>query len=169
MPRKALALMIMLAAVVSNSADRLYGQVYGSNPVFSPWLNLYQRQAAPVDNYHAYVQPQMQLNNAIQGQQAQIQRNGAATDALADRQTAQQAFNATAAPANTAAGFLTQGGYFNTSRSGGSTGTGVFSSPGGARNNSNAAFGGHPGAASFGGVGAGLGMPYTPGIGGIGR
>ena len=109
-------------------AQPLLGQVGGipsyggtSGP-FSPWLNLGQRQSGPLDPYHMFVQPQLQLRNTLEIQQANIQRNKAGINAVADHVVStEEAFNAPASPTGVAASFMTQGMYFN-SYSGGSAG-----------------------------------------------
>ena len=115
---------LFLVAVVGGLSwaftQPLFGQVGGvpgydgSSSRLSPWLNLYQRQAGPLDPYHMFVQPQLQLNNALQVQQASLQRNKAAVNAVANHVlTAEEAFNAQAAPTGVAASFMTHGTYFN--------------------------------------------------------
>jgi hypothetical protein len=54
----------------------------GSGPI-SPWMNMFQRHPGPLDNYHSFVQPNLELqktltqqNAAIQGQQSQLQHLG---------------------------------------------------------------------------------------------
>ena len=73
------------------------GGVSGYQPAspLSPWLNLYQKQGGPVDNYHMYVQPQLQFRDTLQSQQMGIQGNAAAVNAVGDVITGQsQAANA---------------------------------------------------------------------------
>ena len=45
-------------------------------------MNLYQKQGGPVDNYHMYIQPQLQLRGTLQQQDANIQRQGVDASAL---------------------------------------------------------------------------------------
>ena len=71
---------LALAGIVACVARPGYGQVpFGggyqpSQPIFSPWLNLYQRNTGALDNYHTYVRPEMQLQEAMQQQGALLQR-----------------------------------------------------------------------------------------------
>ena len=76
----------------SAAAVPLYAQ-YITPPALSPWLNLYQRQGGPVDNYHMYVQPNLQLQNTLQNQQMGIQRNTATLNAMGDREMTQAEAN----------------------------------------------------------------------------
>ena len=39
-----------------------------SSPTLSPWLNLYQDSQGPLDNYHSYVRPQMELRDTLSQQ-----------------------------------------------------------------------------------------------------
>ena len=94
-------------------------------PALSPWLMLNQRQGGPVDNYHMFVQPTLQLQGTLQGQQMGIQQNAAGLNAMGDREMTQtQANYAAIQPTGLmAAGFLTHHIYFNTNRA---TGTGTI-------------------------------------------
>jgi hypothetical protein len=130
----------------------LFGQVGGvpipGGPPLSPWLNLYQRNAGPVDNYHMYVQPALQLQNTLQAQQYGIQRNMQGLNNVTEQFTSQaDAYYATASPTGNGAGFMNQGHYFGNSGMGGA---GVF---------------GMPGTGGFGRPG-GVGQFGTPGLGG---
>jgi hypothetical protein len=158
MRQKSFVAIVLLASVFDVSVERLFGQGFGTNSPFSPWLNLNQKQAGPVDNYHMYVQPQMQLRNALQTQQADIQRNGVVADAVANSLTAQQAYNAPAAPTGMNAGFLNHGTYFMTNKT---PGMGITGSPGSAWNN---ASGYGPGGAynRSSGPGMPVGVPNVP-------
>jgi hypothetical protein len=64
-----------------------------ASPVFSPWLNLYQRNTGALDNYHTYVRPQMDLRNTLRQQETVNQRQAAGINRLSQRvnemQTAQ--------------------------------------------------------------------------------
>jgi hypothetical protein len=37
-------------------------------PTLSPWLKLYSRQSGPVDNYHSFVRPELQLQDTFRRQ-----------------------------------------------------------------------------------------------------
>jgi hypothetical protein len=58
-------------------ATPLQAQRYdvGQRPVLSPWFGLYQRNNGPLDNYHTYVRPELELNDTLDRQQAGIERN----------------------------------------------------------------------------------------------
>ncbi len=102
-------LIVMGATSILASAGRLQAQfgpggpyspggVTSPYPILSPWLNLEQKQGGPVDNYHMYVQPQLQLQSTLQAQQYNIARNSATVDALGDSVTAQQAYDTPGVP-----------------------------------------------------------------------
>jgi hypothetical protein len=67
-----LAFGILLLAATSSYAQVL---APGNRPPFSPWFGLYQRNGGPLDNYHTFVQPRIELDNTLQRQQAAIHRN----------------------------------------------------------------------------------------------
>jgi len=46
-------------------------------PPLSPWLKLYSRQAGPIDNYHSFVRPELQLRETLRRQDFQIQQQSA--------------------------------------------------------------------------------------------
>jgi hypothetical protein len=124
--RASLFFAIVAAGLSCTLTQRLFAQVGGipsyggESPRLSPWLNLYQRQAGPLDPYHMYVQPEVQLRNTLQVQQAGIQRNKAALNTVAEHVVStEEAFNAPATPTGVAAGFMTQGMYFNSYSGGG--------------------------------------------------
>ena len=57
-------------------------------PPLSPWLYMYPKTGGPVDNYHMFVQPRVQLQDTIQQQQADmanIQQQGLATGTIGEQ------------------------------------------------------------------------------------
>jgi len=56
---------ILAAGILLLSALPAYAQGYGAPyspyPAISPWMSLYQKQGGPLDPYHTFVQPQLQL------------------------------------------------------------------------------------------------------------
>ena len=63
-----------------------------------------------MDNYHMFVQPQLQLNDALQTQQYGVQRNAASVAALGERlQSQMQASNAPPEQTGAAPVFITTG------------------------------------------------------------
>ncbi len=169
MSRWPVFLAIPVFALSCMAALPLSAQVggYQPAPALSPWLNLYQKQGGPVDNYHLYVQPQLQLRDTLQSQQMGIQANSAAVDAVGERNLSQREASF-AGPQQTGASatFFNQGSYFNNFRgigagTGGTPGTG----PGLNRPNLPNYNTGNGG--GIGGTG-GANVP-TPNFGGIGR
>jgi hypothetical protein len=160
MSRSLIVIVSLLLAGASFSALPSYGQGVGGIPggaPLSPWLNLYQRNAGPVDNYHMYVQPAQQLRGTLQMQQYGIQNNARAVNTVAEQFNSQAAeYMAVANPTGNGAGFMNQGRYFfNNGGFGGNTGGG-----GGVV--------GLPGTGGFGRPG-GVGAFGTPGLGGAHR
>ena len=141
------------------------GGIPGYQPTspLSPWLNLYQKQGGPVDNYHMFVQPELQLRNTLQAQQMGILGNSALVNAVGNRIIGQwEATNAAPAPTGAAATFLNQGAYFNNFRG---TGFGATGAAGAGR-----AAPPPVNTGNTGGYGGGSGsLPIPGGTGGIGR
>ncbi len=141
---------------------------YGSSP-FSPWLNLNQKQGGPLDPYHMFVQPSLQLNNALQVQQAGIQRNAAGLGGVSDRlMTDMEAMRTGPGQTGMGAGFMNHTVYFNTYRRNGQ-GAGMM---GAGMTGGGMAGGGMAGAATIGAgiTGAGTtggGMMGAGNLGGI--
>jgi hypothetical protein len=104
---------LLVTGLAFFSASAGHAQI-GTSPPISPWLNLYQKQGGPVDNYHMFVQPQLQLQGALQQQQADLQRQTAGLATLG-QQVSQMELNANRgmAPTGVGAGFMTQAPYFN--------------------------------------------------------
>jgi hypothetical protein len=51
-------------------------------PPISPWMNLYQKNPGPLDNYHTYVLPQLQLRNTLQQYDSNFQQQGSSIQTL---------------------------------------------------------------------------------------
>lgn len=99
-----LALVVALfLAGLAGSVRPSYGQVGGvpgpfGTPV-SPWMNLYQRHGGPLDNYHMFVQPAEQQQNAFQNLQYGVQNNANSINSVGEQFTSQsQAYFAAGSP-----------------------------------------------------------------------
>jgi hypothetical protein len=77
--RASLAIGLLLLVVSSSHAQVL---APGNRPTLSPWFGLYQRNGGPLDNYHTFVRPQIDLDNTLQRHQTAIQRNNAGVASL---------------------------------------------------------------------------------------
>ncbi len=159
---------IAVFALASAAAIPLFAQPGGYQPAppLSPWLNLYQKQGGPVDNYHMYVQPQLQLQDTLHAQQMGIETNAAAVDAVGERNMSQRDASF-AAPQQTGASatFFNHGTYFNTFRG---IGAGAGGTPGTAPGLNRPNFGNTGGfGGGMGGIGGGMGG-IGGGMGGIG-
>jgi hypothetical protein len=87
-----------------------------NRPTLSPWFGLYQRNSGPLDNYHTFVRPEIQLRNTLRNQQANIQQNTAAINALGQDAAQTQEYGRVR-PTGTGSTFMTQSSYFQTNRS----------------------------------------------------
>ncbi len=157
MSRSFAILSVVFLGCVGGSALPLYGQVGavpGISP-FSPWLNMYQKHGGPLDQYHMFVQPAEEQQNAFQSLQFGIQHNANTVNSVADQFSSQaDATRAAGTPTGVGAGFMNQGKYFGTTGGGGSgtfglPGTGGFGRPGGV---------GQFGTPGLGGASMGMGM-----------
>lgn len=63
------------------------GRYQIARPTFSPWLSLYQRNEGPLDNYNAFVRPQMELQNVLQNQNARLQQQATGLHTLSSQVT----------------------------------------------------------------------------------
>jgi len=59
-------------------------------PPLSPWLKLYYRQAGPLDNYHSFVRPELQLRETLRRQALLIQQQSAGMSDLRSEVTGLQ-------------------------------------------------------------------------------
>ena len=82
-------------------------------PALSPWFDLYQRHAGPIDNYNMFVRPETQLRNTLQNQQNNIQSQGASLTNQGQQLTQLEQNRRGVAPTGTPTGFMNQARYFN--------------------------------------------------------
>ena len=76
-----LTLLLVVGAIWTPSAfaQTRYGTVRG--PI-SPWMDLFQRNPGPLDNYHSYVKPEIQLQRTITQQNNALMQNAAGIQVL---------------------------------------------------------------------------------------
>lgn len=105
--------------VLLSLACSVQAQTYnvGQQPVISPWFGLYQRNGGPLDNYHTFVRPQIELNDALLRQQNAIQYNSAGLNTLG-RDVNQLQDPRAVRPTGTASGFMNYSHYFPTRTTG---------------------------------------------------
>ncbi len=126
-----------ISVVVAVGAALLASSSYAQSPAeryptpaLSPWFNLYQKHAGPLDNYNMFVRPEMQLRNTLQNQQNNIQSQGASLTNQGQQLTQLEENRRGVAPTGTPTGFMNQTRYFGLSNSLGQTGlAGEFSRP----------------------------------------
>ena len=93
-------------------------------PTLSPWFDLYQKHAGPIDNYNMFVRPETQLRNALQTQQSEIQFQATAVTNQAQQISQMEENRRGVAPTGTTAGFMNYGRYFGLAASTGQSGLG---------------------------------------------
>ena len=83
MPRSYTCLAVVLFAAVAYSRPAVAQRTYTpQSPTISPWMGLWQRNPGALDNYHTYVQPQMELDRTLQLQNEALARQSAGLRAL---------------------------------------------------------------------------------------
>jgi hypothetical protein len=103
-----LTLGILLLAASSSHAQVL---APGNRPTFSPWFGLYQRNGGPLDNYHTFVQPRIDLDNTLQRHQAAIHRNNEGVASL-NRELSQFGEQTQVHPTGAGSVFMDYGHYY---------------------------------------------------------
>jgi hypothetical protein len=88
------------------------------SPGFSPWLNLFQRNTGPLDNYHNYVRPQFEMRDTLRQQNALNQRQAASLNRLSDRVANLQKGETPVRPTGTASVFNNYSHYYPSAHSG---------------------------------------------------
>jgi hypothetical protein len=91
-------------------------------PTLSPWFDLYQKHAGPIDNYNMFVRPEVQLRNTLRTQQADIQFQATAVTNQAQQISQMEENRRGVAPTGTTAGFMNYGRYFGVAASTGQSG-----------------------------------------------
>lgn len=81
------ALLTVFAVERADAQGGGYMPYAPSRPTVSPWLNLYNRNAGPIDNYHNYVRPQIELRDTLQQQENQIGQQGSSIKSLGQQVT----------------------------------------------------------------------------------
>jgi hypothetical protein len=119
--RVRLALAVLPATLLATlSAAPGFAQAPASRyptPTLSPWFDLYQKHAGPIDNYNMFVRPEMQLRNTLRNQQSEIQFQTTAVTNQAQQISQMEENRRGVAPTGTAAGFMNYGRYFGVSAS----------------------------------------------------
>jgi hypothetical protein len=77
MMRRSLIPLCFALVIAGVCVPSLFAQMgyYSENGTISPWMNMFQRHPGPLDNYHSFVQPQMQLQRTLALQGAALQRH----------------------------------------------------------------------------------------------
>jgi hypothetical protein len=97
------------------------GTDFGPYPTLSPWFNLYQKNNGPLDNYHMFVRPRIDLNDSLQRHQAAIQRNSAGLNSLDQDLTQLQEHASGVRPTGSASVFMNYSHYYGRGGAGGET------------------------------------------------
>lgn len=87
-----------------------------STPALSPYLNLYRRDGAAVDNYNAYVRPEQELRDMFRRQQVAVDRQNATIRSL-EQDVFRFERTGTLSPTGTGAVFMNYSHYYPTGNS----------------------------------------------------
>ena len=120
-----MAVAAAVATVTALGAVRGYAQAPAQRyptPALSPWFDLYQKHAGPLDNYNMFVRPEMQLRNTLQNQQTNIQSQGTALTDQGQQLTQLEENRRGVARTGIATGFMNHARYFGLANSLGQTG-----------------------------------------------
>jgi hypothetical protein len=84
MMRSRVVLLSVLLAIGTVWTSSAFGQprYYPTRGPISPWMNMWQRKPGPLDNYHTYVQPEMQLQGVVSQQHSALMQNTAGIASL---------------------------------------------------------------------------------------
>ncbi len=75
--------LLTCGAICSHSASAQSPMSYEpQSPTVSPWLGLWRQNTGALDNYHTFVQPQMELNRTLQMQNSALTRQAAGLQSL---------------------------------------------------------------------------------------
>ena len=83
MIRQRLILLSMLLVVGTVWTPVAFAQRY--TPIrgpISPWMDIFQRKPGPLDNYHSYVQPEIQLQRTVNQQNNALTQNALGIQSL---------------------------------------------------------------------------------------
>jgi hypothetical protein len=84
MTRSKLILLSLVVATAAGWTSSAFAQTryYPTRGPISPWMNMWQRKPGPLDNYHTYVQPDLQLQRVISQQHNALTQNAAGLQSL---------------------------------------------------------------------------------------
>ncbi len=86
----------------------------GAYPIggpISPWMNMFQRHPGPLDNYHSFVQPNMQVQGALSQQNTALQQQRGELQSLVQNESTGQHGEAIA-PTGTGSVFMEYSHYY---------------------------------------------------------
>jgi hypothetical protein len=118
---------VVVGGLVSAPAALAQPRYYPQNGPISPWMNIFQRQPGPLDNYHSYVRPEFQLRNTLGMQNAALQQQAAGLQLVGQNQQAGQiaATGTGSVFMNLSHYYPSLGGWASSARSRGSSGAAV--------------------------------------------
>jgi hypothetical protein len=115
MTRSKLVLLSLVVATAASWTSSAFAQTryYPTRGPISPWMNMWQRKPGPLDNYHTYVQPDIQLQRVISQQQNSLTQNAAGLQSL-DTQMQNGQRDLRVVPTGTGSTFMELSHYYPT-------------------------------------------------------
>jgi hypothetical protein len=107
-----LSLLMVCGAVWTPTASA-QPRYYPTRGPISPWMNLWQRQPGPFDNYHSYVKPELQLQDQMTQQNKSLMQNAQGLKSLG-QQFASSQKEAQVSPTGTNSVFMEFSHYYPT-------------------------------------------------------
>jgi len=84
-PRLILLSLLLVGGTVWTPSVFAQPRYFPNRGPISPWMNMWQRQPGPLDNYHTYVQPEMQLQGVVSQQHNALMRNATGIQDLGEQ------------------------------------------------------------------------------------
>ncbi len=116
MTRSSIILAVVFLAGGTIFTQTAAAQYSPQRPTVSPWMGLWQRNTGALDNYHTFVQPQMELNKTLQMQGSALNRQETGLQDLNYEMMQPQGNRSTMMPTGQGATFMSYSHYYGGSR-----------------------------------------------------
>ena len=116
MTRSSIMLAVIFLASGTIFSQSAAAQYTPQRSTVSPWMGLWQRNTGAMDNYHTFVQPQMELNKTLQVQGSALNRQETGLQDLNYEMMQPQGNRSTMTPTGQGATFMSYSHYYGGSR-----------------------------------------------------
>ncbi len=107
-----LAVVLLAGGTISAQSAAAQSVYSPATPAIPAWMGLWQKNTGAVDNYHAFVLPQMQLNQTLQMQNAALNRQELGLQSLNSEVIQQQWNQSTIMPTGQGATYMAYSHYY---------------------------------------------------------